>query len=851
MSQSSLFVEVILPLPLYQTFTYAVPPELSNEIMIGKRVVVQMGNRKLYTGLIYSILPTLPSGLTDIKAIISVLDDEPLVNNIQIKFWEWIARYYMCPIGEVMQMALPAGLNSGSKTFVTINFDFNQFDLLTEKEKQLFSLLKDTLIDENRPKNNVNKVKNILLSEVSFQNNSLSLQNLSKRFNNQNILPILRTLEKKNAVQLSEDIENRNLTAQRTYYIRLSEKASDEVFLSNFLDKLNKAPKQKLMLETFLQLSNAFSETGISWELPLKNLFDHTGVNYSALKGLEKKGILEIFSKSDTDLLHGINETICLPELSVLQQNTLQSIIDNFQKTNVVLLHGVTGSGKTEIYFHLIGETLKKGQEVLYLLPEISITSQMVSRLKEVFGDRVGIYHSRLSEGERRKVYSLLLSDNTDKCKIILGVRSSIFLPFDNLGLIIVDDEHESSYKQFEPAPRYHARDAAIVLATFFNAKVVLGSATPSLESYYNASNGKYGLVKLYERYKGVSLPKMKIVNMRIAKRKGRIQSNFSQILLENMKLCLDQHKQIILFQNRRGFAPYIQCQSCKYIFRCKNCDVSLTYHKNPLQMICHYCGYTVKVPDTCPECGSKYLKVMGFGTEKVEEELPIFFPLARIARMDQDSTRRKGAFSDIVNALEQQQIDILVGTQMITRGFDFPNIGLVGILNADNLLSYPDFRAYERSFQLLVQAGGRSGRKDIQGKVIIQTFMPEHPIIQMALKNDYLEMYNSQIVERKTFKYPPFTRLIYISLRHKNEKTSSEAAEMLYNMLLEKQKQWVLKPEVPIIARTHNLYIRNIFLKIPRNKALDEVKGNILECVAKIKKMFSTLSIIIDVDPQ
>ncbi|HPO65588.1 MAG TPA: primosomal protein N' [Bacteroidales bacterium] len=817
------FVEVILPLPVHKFYTYSVPEEMVPELEIGKRVLVQFGSRKMYAAIIRRIIGDISSDAIDYKPILFVIDQVAVVNTVQLRFWEWIASYYMCSVGEVMQFALPAHLRVESKTRVMVNEAFDGIDALSEEEKKLLVLL------EKEP---------VFLNEGA------------KKLKISNFLSLLRSLVKKQAVLLVEDIEE-PAEPRWEKYVRLTARATDELFLNEALEKLTRARKQKDLLETYLRLADAFGESAEPKPVSQKILLEVTQCSYTTLKALIDKGILETYSLASWEINKEEDAKENLPLLSPAQQQALGEVFENFKNKRVVLLHGVTGSGKTEIYFHLIADALNKGQQVLYLLPEIAITYQIIRRLKRVFGDRVLVYHSRMTGKSRMEVYHRLLATSGHTAQIVLGVRSSIFLPFFNLGLIIVDEEHENSYKQYDPNPRYHARDAAIVLADMFHANVLLGSATPALESYYNATIGKFGLVKLGERYRGIELPRMEIVNMAAARKKGNIQSHFSRILLDEIKHSLEEGKQVLLFHNRRGFAPYVQCQACHYIFRCRHCDVSLTYHKFPLSLTCHYCGYSLAVPSVCPQCQSTDLKIRGFGTEKVEEELAIFFPDARIGRMDQDAVRTREAFDEIITQLEQGELDIVVGTQMITKGLDFAQVRLVGILDADSLLNYPDFRAFERSFQLMVQVGGRAGRTHQQGKVIIQTFMPEHPIIQMALRHDYEAMFRAQLQERQTFLYPPFVRLIHLELRHSSEKKCEDAAQLLYQKLAEKLHRLVLRPQKPIIARMHNQYIYEIHLKILPSVSLSSVKSYIVTCIEQIKKQFSTVSIRIDVDPQ
>lgn len=817
------YVEVILPLPLNKFYTYSVPDEMNGEVESGKRVLVQFGKRKLYAAVIRRVLTTVPDESIDYRPILFVIDALPVVTSQQLQYWEWLADYYLCSVGEVMQAALPAHLRIESKTRMLINPAFEQHESLSEEE---------------------HNVLNILSHETIYLNEE------KQKINIPNFLSILRTLVKKEAVLLVEEVEE-SAQPRLEKFVRLTPQAADEIFLKESLDRLTKAPKQKDLLETYLRLSDAFGDSPEPKPVKQKLLLEVTQSSYASLKALIEKGILETYSLAGWEIEKEDESVENLPVLSSAQQKALDEINSAFAEKSVVLLHGITGSGKTEIYFHLIAETLQKKQQVLYLLPEIAISYQIIRRLKRAFGDRVLVFHSRITNKTRMEVYHQVLWNANSVGQIVLGVRSSVFLPFTHLGLVIVDEEHENSYKQYDPAPRYHARDAAIVLAGMFQAKVLLGSATPSIESYYNATTGKYGIVKLNERYHGVELPRMELVNMTAARKRGNIQSHFSQILLDAMKRCLDEGKQVMLFHNRRGFAPYIQCQSCKYIFCCRHCDVSLTYHKFPQSLICHYCGFSLSMPSVCPQCQSSNLKIRGFGTEKVEEELAIFFPDAMIGRMDQDAVRSREAYDEIISRLEQGEIDILVGTQMITKGLDFAQVGLVGILDADSLINYPDFRAFERSFQLMVQVGGRAGRKNEQGKVIIQTHMPEHPIIQMAIRHNYEAMFHSQLPERKTFRYPPFTRLIYLSLRHTHDNKCEAAAQMLYQKLAEKLHLQVLRPQKPIIPRINNQYIYVIHLKINPSASLTAIKSYILACIEQVKRVHSTVSITIDVDPQ
>ena len=603
------------------------------------------------------------------------------------------------------------------------------------------------------------------------------------------------------------------------------------------------------MLLCYLRLSGFFDQS-IETEVTKKVLLESTEVTSAVLKGLCDKGILEVYTRdiSRIDQTEVVTKDIAV--LSDAQQKALESIRSLFENQDTVLLHGVTSSGKTEVYLHLIQQIIDDGKQVLYLLPEIAITTQIINRLRKHFGNKVGVYHSKFSDNERVEIWNRLSTPSNESYQVIIGVRSSVFLPFSNLGLIIVDEEHETSFKQYDPAPRYNARDISMVLAKLHRAKVLLGTATPSVETYFNATNGKYGLVNLFERFSGVKLPEIRLVNMRIARKKNHVQSLFSTELLDHIGLALEKAKQVILFQNRRGFSPYIECTSCGWIPKCNHCDVTLTYHKFQSQLVCHYCGFAILVPPRCKECSMPSIQTMGFGTEKIEEELSIIFPSARIARMDLDSTRGKHAHEEIILSFENQQVDILVGTQMVTKGLDFANVGLVGILNADNMLNFPDFRAFERSFQLMVQVAGRAGRKDERGLVIVQTSSPGHPIISDVLKNDFQSMYQTQIEERTDFHYPPLYRLIRFTIKHKDADSCDKISETLTLQFRQFMGNRVIGPDKPLISRIQNLHLRSVLLKIERNAPLSQIKKQLLAIIANVQSMHKSAQISIDVDP-
>jgi primosomal protein N' (replication factor Y) len=815
------YADVILPFALPQFFTYAVPDELKENVEAGKRVVVQFGQRKYYTAIIARLHKKAPEGI-EIKEILSILDEKPLVSGIQLQFWKWVSEYYMCSLGEVMKAALPAGLKLESETNIYYNHSDENEDGLADTE--------------------------FLVLETIRSQNLISIKDLSRKLNKKNILSVIKSLYDKGAIVLEESLKA-GYAPKKEIYVQLTIPAQDEIFLNNCLDNLKKAKKQFELLSAYIRLSGIFGEDPVAL-VKKKVLLESAGQSVAAFNKLVEKGIFEIY-KQDVTRLGDLKTTPSeMPVLSGVQNEALQKINEGFKNKDVALLHGVTSSGKTEIYFHLIKKMIDEGRQVLYLLPEIAITAQIINRLRTYFGNKVGIYHSKFSDNERVEIFNKLNSSGEGAYQIILGVRSSVFLPFNNLGLVIVDEEHENTFKQFDPAPRYNARDSAIVLAKLHNAKVVLGSATPSIESYYNSTSGKYFLVELKERYRNIKLPELRLVNLRIARKKGHMNSHFSIELLDEIEKCLKQSKQVILFQNRRGFSPIIECMDCGWVPRCKHCDVSLTYHKFQNQLVCHYCDYSTGIIRKCSECGQTNLQTVGFGTEKIEEELALRFPATRIGRMDLDSTRTKHAHENIISDFENQHINILIGTQMVTKGLDFENVGLVGILNADQMLNFPDFRAFERSFQLIVQVSGRAGRKNEQGLVIIQTSSPAHPIIRHVLKNDYQSMFNEQIEERNLFGYPPQFRLIRFTIKHKDEPICINAANNLANILKSLLGKRVVGPDKPIIGRIQNMYLRNILLKIEREAPISKLKFQLSTAVLNLNDSFKSLQVSIDVDP-
>lgn len=815
------YVDVVVPLPVSGTFTYAVPSEWTDSVRIGMRVVVQFGARKLYTGII-TVVHTQEPTLYKPKEILSLLDTEPVLRRPQYKFWEWISGYYMSTIGEVYQAAVPSGLKLESETEVCINPDFEADEVLSAKEQQVLDALSDA-----KPH---------------------SIAELNKFCSVSDIMPVIKKLLDKGAVEVNEFVSEK-FKAKTEACIRLSSTFSEDEKLKSLFDNLSRAPKQLALLMRYIELSKCLKAKDIEIVFK-KTLLEKTGISAAVLNSMVEKGIFEIYQQETGRLGVAALETAQVYSLNDFQQKALSAIEHQFIEKPVVLLHGVTSSGKTEIYTHLINKTLAEGKQVLYLVPEIALTAQLTSRLKRVFGNKLGIYHSKFSDAERVEIWNNVLLNKS--YEVILGVRSSIFLPFRHLGLVIVDEEHEPSFKQYDPAPRYHARNAAIVLAHMHGAKTLLGTATPSIESYFNAQTGKYGFVELKERHAEMQLPEIQVVDMKEAYRKKQFEGHFSDVLLEKIASALQNKEQIILFQNRRGYAPFVECKACAYIPKCKNCDVSLTLHASVNTLNCHYCGYTERLPDICPVCKTPGLQTRGFGTEKIEEEIKKIFPDARVQRMDFDTTRSKKAYEQIIAAVENHKIDILIGTQMVTKGLDFQKVSLVGILNADNLLNFPDFRAHERAFQLMAQVSGRAGRKYKRGLVIIQTSTPQHPVITQVLHHDYQTMYELQSTERQQFKYPPYYRMIQITLKHRDAAVVNRVAKEMAAEMKAVFGNRVLGPVIPAISRIQNLFIRQILFKIETEASLQTAKNYLQDIMQRMlsKQAFKSVRISFDVDP-
>lgn len=824
MINHTLFADIILPLPLEGSFTFALPEEMEGAAEVGKRVIVQFGRKKIYTGIIKEIHSTKPEGY-EVKEVFEILDDRPIVNSFQLQLWQWMADYYMCTLGEVYRAALPTGLKLESETNVLLQKELPDDIDLSEKEETIIAFLK---------------------SEAQ-----LSISRVNEILGLKNAIPHVKSLIEKRAVVIEEKLDD-GFKAKTESFVKLAPDYQQEEKLTEVLDKLTRAHKQHDLLMTFLRLSDSFSEEDEK-KISRKQLLKEAASNHATLNSLAKKGILDIFEEEVSRLHFNSTEKKDLKPLSEIQQEVYANLKAGFQEKDVALLHGVTSSGKTEIYIHLIADYLNQGKQVLYLLPEIALTAQIINRLKAVFGDKAGIYHSRFSDAERVETwYNILNPDAENSYQLILGARSALFLPFSNLGLIIVDEEHETSYKQHSPAPRYHARDSAIVLANMHGAKTLLGTATPSLESYFNAKYGRYHFVELFSRYLEIQMPEVEIADIKTARRKKLMKSIFSPQLLAAVDHSLNQGEQVILFQNRRGFSPYLECNSCGWVPRCTQCDVSLTYHKFTNYLVCHYCGHSQSIPRACPDCHDEKISTRGFGTEKVEDEIAIFFPQARIQRMDLDSTRSKNSYTKIISDFESGDVDILVGTQMVSKGLDFDNVSLVGILNADSMMNFPDFRAFERSFQMMAQVSGRAGRKNRQGKVIIQVSDPEHPIIKDVKENNYAAMFNHQLAERQMFHYPPFVRLVMLSVRHRDVEQVNKTADALAIKLRTVFGLFLLGPEFPIIKRVQNRYHKNILIKIKKDKDASGKRDFIRQSCKEIlsNPYHRSAQIVIDVDP-
>ena len=811
------FIDVLLPLPLPRAFTYWVNEAEFDFLSPGFRVGVPFGKNKLYTGLVYKKHRVAPQAYTP-KTIEVILEDHSIVTPQQLQFWEWMSDYYRCSMGNILRAALPSAFLLTSETSISrvkeIEIDW------------------DGLSDE------------AYLVLEALEQRDLLIEDIQAIVQRKTVLPLLQTLIEKGYVQTLQSLKEK-YKPKKHRYLRIHPDHSTDEALSSLFDQLKRAPKQSAFLLGLYQLKN--EEEWVKLSLLKKQLDVTSGL----VRILLDKGVIEEqWVQEDRVLLKGMDGD-SKPVLSFAQQTALNDIQQQWEEKEVVLLEGVTSSGKTEVYFSLIEEQLKKEKQVLFLLPEISLTAQMVQRLQKRFGEQVTVFHSKFSIHERVEVWKNILH-NSPKARIVLGARSAIFLPFNRLGLIVVDEENESSFKQFDPAPRYQARDAAIVLANQYKCKLLLGSATPSIESRFNVERKKYGHVQLLERFGEAVLPLVQTIDLKEAHKKKEMKGLFSKVLFEQIENNLLEGKQIILFQNRRGYAPLLECHTCGHIPQCTNCDVSLTYHQYNQQLRCHYCGYHIAKPIQCVVCSGPSLELKGTGTQQIEEQVQQYFPQAKVERMDWDSTRGKWSFESIIERFTTGEVNILVGTQMVTKGLDFKNVGLVGVINADPLLFFPDFRAHERAFQLLTQVAGRAGRSSEQGKVLIQSFSPAHPVLQQVIQTNYEALYTQQIHERRTFDYPPFFRLIRISLKARDYQKAQQAAQWLHDVLAQHLTTPILGPVDPVVARVRNQYIKQLLLKYPDNTSRKHIKDVLSKALKSIEAIgqFRSVKINIDVDP-
>ena len=813
------YAEIIIPLALPKNYTWFVPEHLQSTVNVGCRVEVNLGKNKKYAGIVKRLHNEKPE-LFEPKEILNVLDVEPVIFEQQLKLWEWIAHYYMCSEGEVMAAALPSHFKLSSETILVFNDEYGEdFSSLDHDE--------------------------YLVAEALLLKNELKLTEVQQILDSSHIYPVINNLINKKVCFVWEALKQ-TYSAKKETYVLLDPQYDKEDELSNLLNedkKLQRAEKQMELLLSYLHLIKTQGEVTRS------ELLKKSGASDAQLKGLVDKQIL-FLEKRNIDRLQFLPKDIKIDfELTENQQKTLFQIQDSFKTKQVCLLHGVTSSGKTQIYIKFIEQMIRTGKQVLYMLPEIALTSQIIRRLQKHFGGYIGVYHSKFSQNERVEIWNKV---KTGELKIILGARSSVFLPYSDLGLIICDEEHDTSFKQQDPAPRYHARDAAVYFASLFDAKVILGSATPSLESYHNAATGKYGLAELMQRFGDFSLPKIEIIDTKKIPQKDKTKLILSPRLIESVNAVIERNKQVILFQNRRGYTPYQVCNVCGWIPKCKYCDVSLTYHKQSHKLICHYCGTRYAPLHTCLVCGNHSFVQRNFGTERIEEQLREVFPDAKVARMDLDTVRGKHAHDVLIQQFEQRRIDILVGTQMVVKGLDFDNVDLVGVLDADALLHFADFRVNERAFQLMEQVSGRAGRKEETGKVLIQTSNPEHPVLKYVQEHDYKTMYRDELEKRKQFSYPPFSRIIHLIFKHKIKDVVHRAALHYADALRNRYEKYLVGPAEPVINRIRNQFLMELLLKLPRDtKLIAQCKHDLLEQMAILhnEKSFRSVTVIADVD--
>lgn len=827
-----LYVDVILPLHLADSYTYAVPSQWDNAVMVGCRVVVQFGAKKMYTGIVLEVHERKPEGV-NVKEIVDVLDAVPVVTPRQLDFWRWIANYYMCTMGDVYKAAIPAGMKLESETVVCASESdealLENLDSLTPKERTIFDLLSSE--------------------------GDMKITQLEKQGGLRNVLPAVTSLIGKGLVSIHETLRL-DYKPKKEVRVRFGERIQPDK-TNILMASLSRSKAQQGAFRTFVRLWEDSGEVNPqAFSLPKSELMEKADVSSAIIKALCDKGILALYEQEVCRLTDVFGDSdnapsTALNELNEAQQKAYDEVVQSFEEKDVTLLHGVTSSGKTEIYIHLIRKYLSEGKQVLYLLPEIALTTQITERLRRVFGGVMGVYHSKFSDAERVEVYRKQVSSSP--YTLILGVRSSVFLPFSNLGLVIVDEEHETSYKQQEPAPRYNARNAALVLARSFGAKTLLGTATPCFETYHNARKGRYGYVTLLQRYKNMQLPDIDVVDIKRLRKQKRMVGAFSPDLIDAMRGALERNEQIILFQNRRGYSNYVECKTCGWVPRCEHCDVSLTYHKVSGRLSCHYCGSTYSLTGKCPNCEEEKLVHVGMGTERIEDHLKEIFPEAKILRMDLDTARTRAAYERIISEFADHRADILVGTQMVTKGLDFDNVSIVGILDADTMLNIPDFRSYERAFHTLSQVAGRAGRKNHKGRVLLQTRSADSEIISQIVANDYWAMFSSQMVERQMFRYPPFNHLIYIYLRHRDNAVLDHlAADMTGFLHKAFGEERILGPAQPPVGRVQSLFIRKIIVKMELGASVLKVRETLYAIQHQVMALpySNGLNIYYDVDP-
>lgn len=805
-----MFAEVILPLPLFSTYTYSIPDGMEASVQVGTRVLVQFGKKKFYTAITVAVHSEKPKGF-DVKPIMAVLDASPIVRYPQLKLWNWIAEYYLCSPGEVFKAAVPTGLKPESETYVSLNPDYepDPDDPLKFTERQAVIV---QLLDHN---------KRMRIAEIESETGF------------RNVAAIINPLLSKGIVEIDERVAER-YRPKKTTLVRLMARREDQEKLHDFFGRVARSRQQEKALIAFLELSGWLKRGEELKDVEKEKLLTASGVSPAILRALVDKGVFEIVKKSVNRFASDRTpDKANLSPLSSAQQEAFAKLLLGFKSFPIQLLHGVTGSGKTEIYTHLISKVLDEGNQVLFLVPEISLTTQLSDRLKKVFGNRLLVYHSKFSDSERVDIWKRLLT--TTSPLVVLGVRSSVFLPFSRLGLVIVDEEHEASFKQYDPAPRYNARDTALVLAGMHGAKSLLGSATPSVETYYKATTGKYGLVELSERFEGATLPEVEIVDMGAMRKKKEVKGILSSPLRRRILEAMADKRQAILFQNRRGFAPVVVCDQCGWSPKCVNCDVSLVYHKNTALLRCHYCGHSQTLPPLCPACGQNSVRIFGYGTERIAEEMHQEFEGYRVARMDLDSTRNKDAYQEIIEEFARHETDILVGTQMVSKGLDFGDVRVVGVLNADTLLNFPDFRSNERAFNMLEQVAGRAGRRKEKGTVVIQTANPDHEILKYVKGHDYRAYYNAEIADRSRFAYPPFTKVINIYLKNKDREACDRGAVFFTLALRKVFGERVLGPEKPFVSRVATWYLQSIMLKIEAGASMKKVKDLLRQILASV----------------